>query len=112
MAVESAVSPLFGLLLINKLNKSSTNAKTQIDYCFSNMNDFKAGYFESLTSFHKPIWINKHGIRSKFSVDEIKQSRTCMPTDSENLKISDQFDMMEVDEEFVFDGYRLIAEEE
>ena len=102
----------FGLLLINKLNESSTNAKTQIDYCFSNMNDFKAGYFESLTSFHKPIWINKHGIRSKFSVDEIKQSRTCMPTDSENLNISDQLDMMEVDEEFVFDGHRLIAEEE
>ena len=45
-------------------------------------------------------------------MDEIKQSRTCMPTDSENLKISDQFDMMEVDEEFVFYGYRLIAEEE
>ena len=102
----------FGLLLINKLNESSTNAKTHIDYCFSNMNDFKAGYFESLTSFHKSIWINKHGIRSKFSVDEIKQSRTCMPTDSENLKVFDQFDMMEVDEEFVFDDYRLIAEEE
>ena len=27
-----------------------------------------------------------------------------MPTDAENLKISDQFDMMEADEEFVFDG--------
>ena len=66
------------------------------------MNNAKSDYFESLTSFHKPIWISKHGIRSKFSVDEIKRSRTCMPTDSENLKISDQFDMMEVDEEFFF----------
>ena len=37
----------FGLTLINKLNKSSTNAKTQIDYCFTNMNDFKSDYFES-----------------------------------------------------------------
>ena len=41
----------FGLTLTSKLNKSSTNAKTQIDYCFTNMNDLKSDYFESLTSF-------------------------------------------------------------
>ncbi|CAF1440259.1 unnamed protein product [Adineta ricciae] len=37
----------FGLTLINKLNESSTNAKTQIDYCFTNVNGFKSDYFES-----------------------------------------------------------------
>ena len=45
----------FGLTLISKLNKSSTNAKTQIDYYFTNMKDLKSDYSESLTSFHKPI---------------------------------------------------------
>ena len=49
----------FGLALINELNKRSTNAKTQIDYCFTNVNDLKSDYFESLTSFHKPIWMRK-----------------------------------------------------
>ena len=72
----------FGLLLINKLNESSTNAKTQIDYCFSNMNDFKAGYFESLASFHKAIWISKHEALSESHLGDS--------------------DMMEVDEEFFF----------
>ena len=63
----------FDLTLINKLNKSSTNAKTQIDYCFTNMNDLKSDYFESLTSFHKPIWIRKHEVLTEFHVDEIEE---------------------------------------
>ena len=82
----------FGLTLINKLNKSSTNAKTQIDYCFSNVNDFKADYFESLTSFHKPIWISKH--------EALSESH-----------LSDS-DMMEVDEEFFFNQHRIVDENE
>ncbi|CAF3941766.1 unnamed protein product, partial [Adineta steineri] len=52
----------FGFNLINKLNKSSTNAKTQIDCCFTNVKGLKSDYFESLTSFHKPIWIRKHEV--------------------------------------------------
>ena len=45
----------FGLSLNNILNRDSTNAKTQIDYCFTNVKDLKSDYFESLTRFHKPI---------------------------------------------------------
>jgi hypothetical protein len=102
----------FGLTLINKLNKSSTNAKTQIDYCFTNMNDLKSDYFESLTSFHKPIWIRKHGILTEFHVDEIKQIRTDIPFNLKDLRIYDQSDMMEVDEEFSFDRYEIVDENE
>ncbi|CAF1352277.1 unnamed protein product [Rotaria sp. Silwood1] len=102
----------FGLTLINKLNKSSTNAKTQIDYCFTNMNDLKSDYFESLTSFHKPIWIRKHGILTEVHVDEIKQIRTDIPFNLKDLKIYDQSDMMVVDEEFSFDRYEIVDENE
>ncbi|CAF1542519.1 unnamed protein product, partial [Rotaria sp. Silwood1] len=102
----------FGLTLINKLNKSSTNAKTQIDYCFTNMNDLKSDYFESLTSFHKPIWIRKHGILTEVHVDEIKQIRTDIPFNLKDLKIYDKSDMMVVDEEFSFDRYEIVDENE
>ena len=96
----------FGLTLINKLNKSSTNAKTQIDYCFTNMNNLKSDYFESLTSFHKPILIRKHDILTEFHVDEFKQIRTDIAFNLKGLRIYDQSDMMEVDEEFSFDRYK------
>jgi hypothetical protein len=39
---------------------SSTNYNTQIDLCFNTLNltlKLKAGYFENLYSYHKPIWI-------------------------------------------------------
>ena len=101
----------FWLTLINKLNKSSTNAKTQIDYCFTNVNDLKSDYFESLTSFHKPIWIGKHEILTEFHVDEIKRTRTDIPFNLKDLTIYDQSDMMEVDEES-FDRYEIADEEE
>jgi hypothetical protein len=102
----------FGLTLINKLNKSSTNAKTQIDYCFTNMKDLKSDYFESLTSFHKPIWIRKHGILTESHVDEIKQIRIDVPFNVKDLNIYDQSDMMEVDGEFSFHRYELVDENE
>ena len=102
----------FGLTMINKLNKSSTSAKTQIDYCFSNMNDLKSDYFESLTSFHKPIWIRKHGILTEFHVDEIKQIRTDISINLKDLKIYDQSHLMEVDEEFSLDCYETVDENE
>ncbi|CAF1454283.1 unnamed protein product [Rotaria sordida] len=102
----------FGLTLINKLNKNSTNAKTQIDYCFTNGNGLKSDYFESLTSFHKPIWIRKREILTGIHVDEIKQIRTDIPFNLKDLRIYDQSDMMEVDEEFSSDRYKIVDENE
>ena len=102
----------FGLTLISKLNKSSTNAKTQIDYCFTNMKDLKYDSFESLTSFHKPIWIRKHGILTESHVDGVEQIRTDVPFNLKDLKIYDQPDMMEVDEEFTFNRYEIVDENE
>jgi hypothetical protein len=102
----------FGLTLISALNKSSTNAKTQIDYCFTNMSDLKSDYFESLTSFHKPIWIRKHGVSTEHHADEMEQMRTNMTPDLKHLNIYDQSDVMEVDEEFSFDRYEIVDENE
>ncbi|CAF1407300.1 unnamed protein product [Rotaria sordida] len=102
----------FGLTLINKLNKNSTNAKTQIDYCFTNGNGLKSDYFESLTSFHKPIWIRKREILTGIHVDEIKQIRTDIPFNLKDLRIYDQSDTMEVDEEFSSDRYKIVDENE
>ena len=76
------------------------------------MNDLKSDYFESLTSFHKPIWIRKHEILTEFHVDEIKQIRTDIPFNLKDLRIYDQSDMMEVDEEFSFDRYEIVDENE
>jgi hypothetical protein len=76
------------------------------------MNNLKSDYFESLTSFHKPIWIRKHGILTEFHVDEIKQIRTDIPFNLKDLRIYDQSDMMEVDEEFSFDLYEIVDENE
>jgi hypothetical protein len=102
----------FGLTLISKLNKSSTNAKTQIDYCFTNMKNLKSDYFESLTSFHKPLWIRKHGVVTESHVEEIEQIRTDIPFNLNDPKIYDQSDMMEVQEEFSFDRYEIVDENE
>jgi hypothetical protein len=76
------------------------------------MNDLKSDYFESLTSFHKPICIRKHGISTEFRIDETKQIGTDIPFNLKDLKIYDQSDMMEVDEEFSFDRYEIVDENE
>ena len=102
----------FELTLINKLGKSSTNAKTQIDYCFTNMKDLKPDHFESLTSFHKPVWIRKHEILTEFDVDAIRQIRTDIPFNLKDLKINDPSDMMEVDKVFSFQRYEKVDENE
>ena len=102
----------FGLTLINKLNKSSTNAKTQIDYCFTNMNNAKSDYFESLTSFHKPIWISKYEALSESHLGDNEQMHTDTPIDLKNLQVSDHSDMMEVDEEFFFNQHNIVNENE
>ncbi|CAF1932096.1 unnamed protein product [Rotaria magnacalcarata] len=93
----------FGLTLINKLNKNSTNANTQIDYCFANANGWKCDYFESLTSFHKPLWIRKHGIDSQLYVDENEQIRTDMPLNLGDLSIDDRSDVMDIDDQSSFE---------
>jgi len=95
----------FGLTLISKLNKSSTNAKTQIDYCFTNMKKLQSDYFESLTSFHKPVWIRTGAILTESHVDETKQIRTDVPFNLKDFEIYDESDMMEVDEEFSVHRY-------
>ncbi|CAF1941130.1 unnamed protein product [Rotaria magnacalcarata] len=87
----------FGLTLINKLNKNSTNAKTQIDCCFANVNGWESDCFESLTSFHKSLWIRKHEIDSKLYVDENEQIRTAMPLNLGDLTIDDRSDVMDID---------------
>ncbi|CAF3286262.1 unnamed protein product [Rotaria sp. Silwood2] len=92
----------FGLSLNNILNRDSTNAKTQIDYCFTNVKDLKSDYFESLTSFHKPIWIRKHKVLTKFHFDETEDIHTNVPFNIEDIITDDQSDTMEVDEKFVF----------
>ncbi|CAF4003587.1 unnamed protein product [Adineta steineri] len=102
----------FGFNLINKLNKSSTNAKTQIDYCFTNVNDLKSDYFESLTSFHKPIWIRKHQVLSKFHFDATEDIHTNILFDIDDAIIDDQSDVREVDEEFSFDHHETVDKNE
>ncbi|CAM4966410.1 unnamed protein product [Rotaria socialis] len=92
----------FGLSLNNILNRDATNAKTQIDYCFTNVKDLKSDYFESLTSFHKPIWIRKHQAVTKLHFDETENIHTNVPFNSKDIINDDQSDTMEVDEKFVF----------
>ncbi|CAF4032542.1 unnamed protein product [Rotaria sp. Silwood2] len=102
----------FGLTLINKLNKSSTNAKRQIDYCFTNVKDLKSDYFESLTSFHKPIWIRKREVLTKFHFDETEDIHTNIPFHIEDVITDDQSDTMEVDEKFVFECHETVDKNE
>lgn len=102
----------FGLALMNKLNKSSTNAKTQIDYCFSNINGLKSDYFESLTSFHKPVWIGKRDALTDSHADVDVPTFTDVNFKSKGLYISDQLDTMEIDNEFSFNEYELVEEGE
>ncbi|CAF1452561.1 unnamed protein product [Adineta steineri] len=87
----------FGLRLNNSLNRDSTNAKTQIDCCFTNIKGIKSDYFESLTSFHKPIWIRKHEGLTKSHFDETEDIHTDIFFDTDDAIIDDQFDAMEVD---------------
>ncbi|CAF4174715.1 unnamed protein product [Rotaria sordida] len=101
-----------GLTLINKLNKSSTNAKTQIDYCFTNVKDLKSDYFESLTTFHKPIWVRKYKVLTKFHFDETEDIRTNIPFHNEDVITDDQSDTMEVDEKFVFECHETVDKNE
>jgi hypothetical protein len=46
----------YGLKMI-LLDTSSTDRGTQIDLCFSNVGSVVASYYESVSSYHKPIWI-------------------------------------------------------
>ena len=98
----------FRFTLVNKLNKNSTNAKTQIDYFFANMHSIKSDYFESLISFHKPIWIRTHKVLAKIHFDENEYIRTNMSFDIND----DQSDAMEVDDKITFDRHDIIDKNE
>src|SRR3984885_1700008 len=102
----------FGLSLNNTLNRDSTNAKTQIDYCFTNVKGLKSDYFESLTSFHKPIWIRKNKVLTKFHFDETEDIHTNIPCNTEDVVTDDQSDIMEVDEKFVFEHHETVDKNE
>ena len=102
----------FGLSLASELNKSSTNAKTQIDYCYTNMKNLKCDYFESLTSFHKPIWVRKHGMLTESHADEDKQYHTDISMNTKDLKTIDHSDRMEVDDVLSIDRYEIVVEDE
>ncbi|CAF1307832.1 unnamed protein product [Rotaria sordida] len=93
-----------GFKVIHRRNCNDTRKPFgQITYLKNDLN---------LTSFHKPIWIRKHGILTEVHVDEIKQIRTDIPFNLEDLKIYDQSDMMVVDEEFSFGRYEIVDENE
>jgi hypothetical protein len=102
----------FGLSLNNTLNRDSTNAKTQIDYCFTNVKDLKSDYFESLTSFHKPIWIRKHKVLTKFHFDGTKDICSNIPLNIKDFIIDDQSETMEVDEKIIFEHNETADENE
>jgi len=102
----------FGLSLNNTLNRDSTNAKTQIDYCFTNMKDIKSDYFESLTSFHKPIWIRKQKLSAKFQFDETEVIDVNADSNIEDLMIYDQSDKMEVEKKSIFERHEIADEDE
>ena len=96
------------LIQIATLSKSSTNVKTQIDYCFTNMNDLKSDYLKSLTSFHKLIWIRKHKISTIFHVDESEQISIDLSFYLEELEVSNKSYMIEVEEESSIKKYEVI----
>ncbi|CAF0843236.1 unnamed protein product [Adineta ricciae] len=102
----------FGFTLISQLNKNSTNAKTQIDYCFANVNDLKSDYFESLTSFHKPIWVTKHEVLTELHLDETEDIHTIMSCNIDDTIDTDHSDAMEVDNKFAFDHHETVDDNE
>jgi hypothetical protein len=76
------------------------------------VNALKSDYFESLTSFHKPIWIMKHEIDSQLHVDENEQILTDMPWNLGDLSIDDHSDVMEISKEFSFEDYEMLDKNE
>jgi hypothetical protein len=69
----------FGLVNSIGYDLSSTNYNTQIDICFTTKNlakQLRSGYFESLYSYHKPIWMlyNTDATNETFYKENIKRS--------------------------------------
>ena len=102
----------FGLSLNNTLNRDLTNAKTQIVYYFTNMEDLKSDCFESLTSFRKPTWIRTHKVLTKFHFDETEDVRTNIPFNIEDVVIDDPSETIEIDEKFVFEHHETVDNNE
>jgi hypothetical protein len=74
--------------------------------------DLKSDYFESLTSFHKPIWIRKHKVLTKFHFDGTKDICSNIPINIEDVITDDQSDTMEVDEKIIFEHNETVDENE
>ena len=62
-------------------NFSSTNFDTQIDSVFSNITQntsIDIGYFESVYSYHKPIWIKLFDNETDWKIyHELKKNKAC-----------------------------------
>ncbi|CAF3578161.1 unnamed protein product [Rotaria sp. Silwood1] len=70
-------------------------------------------YFESLTSFHKPIWIRKHKVLSKSHFHEIKNIHTNVTSNiNDEVMLDDQFDTMDIDDKFVFESHETVDKNE
>jgi len=76
------------------------------------MKDLKSDYFESLTSFHKPIWIRKHKVLTKFHFDGNKDICSNIPLNIEDVVTDDQSETMEVDEKIIFEHNETADENE
>ena len=72
------------------------------------MNDFQSDHFESLTTFHKPIWVSKYRLLTESHVGKVKQTPMDMPLVLKNLLIYDNSETMEVDEQYSFENYDII----
>ena len=102
----------FGFSLNNILNRDSTNAETQIDYCFTNVKGLKSDYFETLTSFRKPICIRKHKVLTKLHFDETKDIHTNASFNIKDIITDNQSDTMGVDEKFGFARHEAVDKNE
>ena len=81
----------FGLINSIGYDLSSTNYNTQIDICFTSMNltkQLRSGYFESLYSYHKPIWMlyNTDDTNENFYNENIKRSYPLILNEDRQVK--------------------------
>ena len=98
----------FGLSLNKILNRDSINAKIHIHY----IKGLRSDYFESFTSFHKPIWIRKQKIFTKFHLNETEDVHTNVSLTTEDVITDYPSDTMELDEKFGFAPHQTVDESE
>ncbi|CAF4985400.1 unnamed protein product [Rotaria sp. Silwood1] len=69
-------------------------------------------YLKNDLNFHKPIWIRKHKVLTKFHFDETEDIHTNVPFNIEDIITDDQSDTVEVDEKFVFACHETVDKNE